>query len=631
MAGLINDEDVRALREKVNIADVVGDHTALRRSGSRLKGLCPFHDERTPSFHVDPVQGYYHCFGCDASGDVYSFLQQAEALSFPEAVERLARMVGHTLRYEELSPGQRRALGRRTRLAEVMAIASSYYVEQLHRAGGRTAREYLAQRGLGRRELEQFRIGWAPDSWDGLVRHLTGQRVDPREAIDAGLARKGRHGPIDFFRGRVLFPIFDPSGKDVLAFGGRTVPGVELSTAGQHTPPKYINSVETELYKKSRTLYGLNWARADIARRDTALVVEGYMDVIGLHAAGVGHAVATCGTALTGDHFAQLKKFARRVVLALDADEAGLAAAERARELAEGEGVEQVGVLPLPEGEDPADLANRGADAVEDALRRTQTSVEFQLVHLLRTADVSTPEAQASAYRRTFGLLARLDDRVLRYRYIRDVVAPAVRLSADRIEAELDRHLSGRGADPAAGDRQTRVPAGQGRGEEPKPGRATPAATTSRPPSPARLDPQLRLERQVLQAALKHPELLPDDFAELSGDEFTNAASQGLFTAIRASADGRLATILPSLPDDETRARVRALALADSEFPAEPGKIAALVTELRGRSVQRRIEEVLDRLRGQREQLDASQRRALLADHARLNSRLRELTERSRP
>ena len=622
MAGLINEEDVRALRERVNITEVVGDHTALKRAGSRMKGLCPFHSEKTPSFTVDPAQGYYHCFGCDASGDVYAFLQQAEALSFPEAVERLARRVGYTLRYEELSPGQRKALGRRTRLAECVSTAADFYAQRLLGNDGRPARDYLKSRGLGRDEAERFRLGWAPDEWDALVRHLTDAGFDPREVIDAGLARKGRRGPIDFFRGRVLFPILDPSGRDVLAFGGRIVPGVELSTGGRDgNPPKYINSVETELYKKSRTLYGLNWARTEIAKRDTALVVEGYMDVIGLHVAGVEHAVATCGTALTSEHFGQLKKFARRVVLALDADDAGLAAAERARELAEAEEIRHVGVLPLPEGEDPADLASRGARAVEDALQRTRTSVEFQLIHVLRTADVETPEAQAAAYEQTFPLLAKLQDRVLRYRYIRDIVAPAVRLSADRIEAELDRHLAGTGTASAAGGARS------ARGADRRSHEPTPAIGARN----RRLDPQLRLERQVLQAALKHPDLLPADFDDLGDDEFTNEASRNLLAAFKRASRRDLSAVLPLLPDDDTRARVRALALADSEFEPQAHKIEALIIDLRARAVQRRIAEVESRLELMREQLGADERRSLMAEHGQLQLLRRELTERSRP
>lgn len=621
MAGLINDEDVRFLRERTNIADVIGDHTALKRAGSRLKGLCPFHDEKTPSFTVDAAQGFFHCFGCDASGDVYAFLQQAEALSFPEAVERLARRMGYTLRYEELSPGQRKALGRRTRLAECMAAAQKFYGDELGTAAGSAARTYLNDRGLSDEHIAHFQLGWAPDAWDALTRGLSKVGFDPQEVMDAGLARQGRHGPMDFFRGRVLFPIFDASGRDVLAFGGRIVPGYQLTTAGHDgSPPKYINSSETELYKKSKTLYGLNWARTEIAKRGSALVVEGYMDVIGLHVAGVTHAVATCGTALTREHFGQLQKFANQVVLALDADQAGFAAAERARELAEAEDIRDVGVLPLPANQDPADLARMGSHAVEEALARTQTSVEFQLVHLLRTSDVSTPEGQTVAYRATFDLLGRLTDRVLRFRYIRDVVAPSVRISADRIEAELDAELP-----RAAGS------AGSVTGHTPTTNRASTmhSSGTQSQTGGGRRDPQMQLERQVLQAALKHPNLMPPAFHQLGDDEFTSIPSRQLFDAMRAAGELSLSKILPYLPDDDTRTRVRALALSEAEFEPEASSLDTLVTDLRARAVQRRINTVEQRLKEVREQLDAEERRSLMKELGQLQLRRHELTRRS--
>ncbi|MDP9405573.1 MAG: DNA primase, partial [Actinomycetota bacterium] len=323
MAGRINDDDIQALRERADLAVVVGNYTALRRAGSKLKGLCPFHAEKTPSFTVDPARNLYHCFGCDKGGDAIDFLRSIEALSFPEAVERLARIVGYPLRYEELTPGQRRALGRRTRLTQALAEAAAFYRAALDGPDAAPARSYLARRGVDGDAAGHFGLGWAPDRWDGLVRHLAGRGFEPAEVVEAGLATPGRSGPIDRLRGRVMFPIHDAGGKDVLAFGGRVVPDVALATGPRDgEPPKYINSAESPVYKKSQTLYALHWARADIARRQTAVVVEGYMDVIALHLAGVRCVVATCGTALTGDHFRTLERFTPRVVLALDADAA---------------------------------------------------------------------------------------------------------------------------------------------------------------------------------------------------------------------------------------------------------------------------------------------------------------------
>lgn len=609
MAGRINDEDIQLLRERADIAAVVGDYTALRRAGSRLKGLCPFHDEKTPSFTVDPSRNVFHCFGCDEGGDVYSFLQKIEALSFPEAVERLARISGYSLRYEELSPGQRKALGRRTKLSESLSEAAAFYEAQLAAPDGAPAREYLLGRGLTQADISHFRLGWSPDEWDAMSRHLMAGGFTAEDLKAAGLSTDGQRGPVDRFRGRVMFPIFDASGRDVVAFGGRVLPGVELRTAPRDgTPPKYINSPETEIYKKSRVLYGLNWGRAEVQRRDTVLVVEGYMDVIGLHTAGVRHAVATCGTALTDDHFRQVEKFARRVILALDADEAGFKAAERARELAEAAGIREVGVLPLPADRDPADLAREGAAAVEAALQETKTAVQFQIEYLLRGADVSTPEGQIDAYRRTFPLLARLGDRFLRYTYIRDVVAPAVRLSADRIEGELDRHLATAPAAPSGSPAPTARPAA------PPPPEAAPAGPR-RPGDVAGSmprDPQLAMERDVLQMALQHPELLPPEWDDVAESDFRAPLSQQLFRALRSAPTGRLDEILAAMSDDDLRTRVRALALAEPTVDPEAGKVGELVARLRAATLQREIDEIEERMASLAEQLSAEERRALL-------------------
>ena len=610
MAGRINEDDIRALRERADIAVVIGDYTSLKRAGGRLKGLCPFHEERTPSFTVDPVHNLYHCFGCDAGGDVLSFLQNVEALTFPEAVERLARLTNYTLRYEEMSPGQRKALGRRTKLTQALAAAAAFYAEQLEAAGGEAARQYLAGRGLDREDAQRFGLGWAPDVWDALVKHLGTQGFDSGDLEEAGLASRGAKGIIDRFRGRIMFPIYDAGGRDVVAFGGRVVPDVALKTGPRDgTPPKYINSSETPVYKKSQTLYALNWARAEITRRQAALVVEGYMDVIALHRLGVRHAVATCGTALTTEHFRALEKFAPRVVLALDADAAGFAAAERARNLAEEVGLREVGVLPLPEGRDPADLADDGVAAVEEALTGTKTAVEFQIEHLLRGADTSTPEGQIDAYRRTFPLLRRLTDRALRYRYIRDLVAPAVHLSADRIEAELD---AGDDAAPAA-----TAPTA------PAPRRAGPGEVAAGEPT----DPQLVLEREVLRTALQHPHLLPNTWKLVVAEDFRAPLSRQLFTAMSTVPLDDLSAVLAALPNDDLRSRVRGLAMSESRVEPDGAHVGELVARLRAAAVEREITTLRQEMARIGEQLSTADRRAYGNRFEELERRRRDLLE----
>jgi DNA primase len=605
VAGRINEEDVQTLRERANLAAVVSDYTALKRSGSRLKGLCPFHGEKTPSFYIDPARGFFHCFGCDAGGDVYDFLQRIEALTFPEAVERLARLEGVSLRYEELSPGQRRVLGRRTRLVECLGEANTFFREQLRAEAGRPAVAYLGRRGLTPDAVERFELGWAPDSWEATVRRLTDRGFSSQEIADSGLATSGRRGLTDRFRGRIMFPIYDSSGRDVVAFGGRVVPDLQLRALGRdQTAPKYINSPETEVYRKSRTLYGLNWARAEIQRRDAAVVVEGYLDVIGMHQAGAPHAVATCGTALTAEHFQQLEKFARRVILALDADAAGYQAADRARAQAVEQGVHEVGVLPLPDGKDPAELAAEGPERVAAALAATATAVEFQIAFLLEEADTSTPEGQVAAYRRTFPLLRQLDDRFLRYSYIRDIVAPAVRLSADLIEKELDGELN---------DRRSPSP--------PQP--PAPQGTDASLPR----DPQLRLERAVLQAAIQHPEMSVPGWDDVSVNDFTADASQMLYTVLSEAPWTSLSQLLERLPDDATRNRIRALAVAPSTTAPDPHKLAENVMRLRAATLSRRISEVRAQLGRMNSYVDAEQVRALGLELQDLERRRRALVE----
>ena len=619
MAGRINDEDVRALREQADLASVVSDYTTLRRAGGTLKGLCPFHGERTPSFTVDPAKRVWHCFGCGEGGDVFHLLMQAEALTFPEAVEHLARREGYPLRYEQLNPGQRRAIGRRTRLAEVTAAATAWFRSQLAAAEGADARAYLDQRGITEATRETFGLGWAPDAWDALTRHLRDQGFTSQEAIDAGLATEGRRGPMDRFRGRLIFPIHERSGRDVVAFGGRILPGRELRTGPRDgEPPKYLNSPETELYHKSEVLYGLAQARAEIQRRQTAVLVEGYTDVLALHQVGVRHAVATCGTALTAEHLRQLERYGRKVVLALDADTAGYRAADRARELAETVGIRELAVLPLPAGRDPADLAAQGAEAVEEALASARTATEFQIEQLLRTATLDTPETQAEAYRATVPLLARLRDRSVRYGYIRDAVAPRVRLPADRIEAELDRAL-------AAGEVSAEDPgpardsgAGAPRGQVQTPRLAGRAAEPR--------DPQLRRERDVLQLVLQQPHLLPDAWAKVTEEDFTAEVSRRLLRAMRAAGSTALEDVLAVLGDDDERARVRALALSAPKITEEK-KAAEEIAWLRAATLDREMAAITERLRSIHPEADREEADRLYARRVELERARRQLID----
>jgi DNA primase len=379
----IVDDDIERLRSTVSIVDTVQGYVALKRVGRNWVGLCPFHAEKSASFNVREETGRYKCFGCQAAGDVFTFVQEIEHLDFPAAVEQLAAKAGIQLNYT--NAGQSKERARRKRLVDAMADAVEWYHQRLLTApDGRAARDYLRRRGLAGDVARQFKLGWAPDDWDAMSRDL-GHPADVLQ--DVGLSFRNRRNKMqDSFRARVMFPIFSESGE-ALAFGGRILPGSD-------DPAKYKNSSETAIYTKSKTLYGLNWAKADIAKHDQVVVCEGYTDVIGFHRAGVARAVATCGTALTEEHVRLLKRYAGRVVLAFDADAAGQGAAERFYEWEQKHAVE-VAVAKLPAGKDPGDLAQSQPETLPSAVERSVPFLGFRLQRTLDSRPVDSPEHRA--------------------------------------------------------------------------------------------------------------------------------------------------------------------------------------------------------------------------------------------
>jgi DNA primase len=379
----IVDDDIERLRSTVSIVDVVQHYVALKRVGRNWVGLCPFHAEKTGSFNVREEMGRYKCFGCQAGGDVFTFVQEIEHLDFPGAVEQLAARAGIQLNYTSTEQSKERS--RRKRLVEAMSEAVEWYHERLLTSpDARPARDYLRRRGLSGDVARQFKLGWAPDEWDALSVDL----AQPPDVLqDVGLSFRNRRNKMqDSFRARVMFPIFSESGE-ALAFGGRILPGSD-------DPAKYKNSSETAIYSKSKTLYGLNWAKADVAKRDQVVVCEGYTDVIGFHRSGVSRAVATCGTALTEEHVRLLKRYASKVVLAFDADAAGQGAAERFYEWEEKHQVE-VSVAALPAGSDPGDLAQSRPEALPAAVDDSVPFLGFRLRRTLGSRPIDSPEHKA--------------------------------------------------------------------------------------------------------------------------------------------------------------------------------------------------------------------------------------------
>jgi DNA primase len=509
----ILDEDVVRVRESADIVGVISQHTQLRKVGTRWTGLCPFHNEKSPSFSVNATDGLYYCFGCRVSGDVITFVREIEHLDFVGAIEWLAAKSGIQLRYTEKDEGESRK--RQARLFRVMEQAVDWYHQRLLSGpDAGPARGYLRSRGFDRAMIEQFRVGWAPDSWDALVKEL---RAPTDLVVDTGLGLVNKRQRLqDFFRGRVLFPIFDDQGRPV-AFGGRKLPDGD--------GPKYQNSREGPLYNKSRTLYALNWAKADVVQHGEIVVCEGYTDVIGFFRAGVPRAVATCGTALTEDHIRQMKRFTNRVVLAYDADEAGQAAAERVYEWERRHEIE-VSVLALPPGADPDELARSDPEALAAAVADARPFLGFRIDRVLRAANLASPEGRARAATAALDAVREHPDPLVRDQYLMDI-AGACRIEPDQLRAQLARPAS--------------------RPSEPRPTSGAPA-----PEQGTRVRESIELE--ALRLLLERPE---DIAARLQPVLFRDGLTR---RAYEAAAEGALHDVIetaePAVSDLLTRLAV---------------------------------------------------------------------------
>jgi DNA primase len=432
VAGRINDEDVKAVRDAVPIDAVVSDYLQLRSAGGgNLKGLCPFHDEKSPSFHVSPSKGFYHCFGCQEGGDTLDFVMKVEHLSFSEAVERLAAQAGITLRYEQGGYGRASQAGERTRLVEAHKAAAAFFTEQLAGPEAEIGRRFLAERGFDQAAAERFGVGYAPAGWDHAVRFLRGRGFTDKELLASGIAQDGRRGPIDRFRGRLLWPIRDITGE-VIGFGARRLREDDQG-------PKYLNTPETPIYRKSQVLYGIDLAKKDIARDNRAVVVEGYTDVMACHLAGVGTAIATCGTSFGEGHIKILRRLLMdnsrsEVVFTFDGDAAGQKAALRAFE-DDQKFASKTWIAITPGGQDPCDLRLAEGDEAVRALVEGRTPLfEFALRSAVAEHNLETAEGRSAALESAAPIVARIKDGAIQHEY-------AVRLAGlvgiDRIVADL--------------------------------------------------------------------------------------------------------------------------------------------------------------------------------------------------
>lgn len=528
----IHQDDVEAVRERTDIVGLVQQYVGLKKSGRAFAGLCPFHTEKTASFTVDPAKQVYYCFGCNAGGNAFHFLMGVESLTFPESVERLAKQAGITLRYEGLSPGDRKAASRRQSLFRANSRAAELYHQFLvENREAEEARRYLDARGVSKETAVEFGIGYAPRYPDFLLRRLA-REFSPEILIAAGLALKDASGGVrDRFRARVTFPVLDLAGQAV-GFGARLLTG---------EGPKYLNSPETPVYRKGEMLYNLHRAKASVTGSGRAYVVEGYTDVIALHQDGVPTGVATCGTALSEGHLRLLSRFARQAVLAFDSDEAGARAAERAYGFMAQHPVEVL-VLVLPEGLDPADFVKaRGATAFQEMAEEAVPLVEYMIRRSLRAQDLRSPEGQARAVRETLPIVAGLDDSVLRSQYA-GVLAELVGVKVDEVLRELERS-------PRAESREAGRPQEVGKLGEVREVRA----------------PTREVEKEALKLLMQFPDLAGNRLEALDDEHFTTETHRKVLAVLRESTGRPPAEVIGRL-QEERMARLFA------ELTVEPVK-----------------------------------------------------------
>lgn len=603
MAGRIRDDDIALVRERARIDEVVRDYVSLKNAGGgSMKGLCPFHDERTPSFHVTPSRGMWYCFGCAEGGDVLNFLQRIDHLTFAESVEKLAQRFGVELRYVDGGATSNRQQGQRTRLVQAHKDAAEFFAEQLRSPEAQIGRTFLQERGFDASVAEHFSVGYAPKSWDALTSHLRQRGFTDAELLAGGLVSQGNRGVYDRFRGRLVWPIRDLGG-DIIGFGARRLHEDDEG-------PKYLNTPETPLYRKSQVLYGIDMARRDISKSQEAVIVEGYTDVMACHVAGVTTAVATCGTSFGPDHIKVLRRLLMdddrmrgHVVFTFDGDAAGQKAALRA--FSEDQRfVSQTFVAIEANGLDPCDLRlAHGDEAVQALVQNRVPLFQFAITSILKGHDLNTAEGRTAALAEAAPVVARIKDPALRPEY--------TRLLAGWLGVEVD------------------VVAKQVSGTR----RGLPSESPART-SPTRASAESVVERESLKCMLQQPESCQEWFASIEVSAFTHPKAQSVFQAISAAGGPTAAAglswidhVLEHASDDDVRSRVRELAV--EPLPAESGQDERYAVGVLARLLEldagRRIEEVRGRLQRTEPEDDAHQ--ALFADLLALEELRRSLRQ----
>ncbi|MEE8484038.1 MAG: DNA primase [Nitrospinota bacterium] len=527
MAGLYPRDVIDRVREAVDIVEVISSYLPLKKSGANHMALCPFHTEKTPSFSVSQSKQIFHCFGCGEGGNVLTFVMKYENLPFIDAMENLANRAGITL------PNKKRDSDDYARLYAVNGEAAIFYIKQLREAGeGSSAKRYLKKRGLDDEAVERFSLGLAPDKYESCMKHLVSKKFSAAEIEKAGIIKKGSSGNyFDRLRGRLIFPIFDERNRPV-AFAGRILEE-NIKAA------KYINSPETPIYHKGRLLYGLNWAQGAIREKERAIVVEGYMDMIALHLAGIDNVVAVSGTAFTSSQCRTLRRFTTNFVMLFDGDDAGRKAALRATQVAMEQSV-RPGVVVLSSGEDPDTFVKkRGLQAFLEKLEEAKPYMAYRIDLACRQHDVSTAEGRADAVKSLISDLAGINDPIERASYV-ESLSQRVRIPAAKIEESLRLARSG----PRQGSKGT------------VPGHAT--------ASP--------LEKWVIRIMLDHPDLIKDKLEELNAVDFVDPAFRRIFEHLALQLSSGVKTaheFIELAPEDDLKRVMRELSLEKGIYEEE--------------------------------------------------------------
>lgn len=626
MAGRIRDADIAEVRDRNRIDEVVGEYVALRPAGpGSMKGLCPFHDEKTPSFNVRSSHNTCHCFGCGEGGNVIDFVMKIEQLGFVEAVEKLADRVGYRLTYEGGGSSVQRDRGTRSRLLAANKLAAEFYAAELRAPGeAQRAREFLAERGFDQAAAESFGCGFAPAGWEKLTKHLLGQGFTLDELEKAGLSVPGQRGHRDRFQRRLLWPIRDLGG-DVVGFGARRLFDDDRIEA------KYLNTPETTVYHKSKMLFGLDKAKREIAKTRQAVIVEGYTDVMAMHLAGVPTAVASCGTAFGDDHVAVLRRllmddsFDRgEVIYVFDGDEAGQAAALKAFD-GDQQFSAQTYIATAPEGMDPCELRQaRGDTAVRDLVAQRSPLFTFAIRSILDGYDLATVEGQTSALQRTVPLVAQIRRVDLRDGYARRLAGWTGWADEAQVVRRV-RETAGQPADAAPGPRR-----------RPRaPERAL--GTGDGPALPAASDPVLRVQREVIKAALQAPALAGPVYDTLPDDSFGHPAYLAVHRAILAaggtscglSGSAWLAAVTEQVPAGYGRlvAELAVEPMPSREVDDQVRYVSSILAAVQGARVERQVAEIKSRLQRINPITDADEYHELSGDLVALEQYKRALRE----